>query len=101
MFPFVSPLFWNAKQMNGKRDVVQLRAVCNHTNTLVSEAYPDNLEMYVLREQNRPIRDIVTMSLDAARGLRALHDHPGAPIVHFDIKPSQVWYSFRNPKQGV
>lgn len=30
------------------------------------------------------------MALDAARGLQALHEAPGGPIVHFDIKPHQM-----------
>lgn len=29
------------------------------------------------------------MALDAVRALRALHDAPGGPIVHFDLKPQQ------------
>lgn len=75
--------------MKGKPDVVQLLGVCNHT--IVTEAFSDNLEMSIARQADTPpIREIVTMCLDAARGLHALHDFPGAPIVHFDIKPSQV-----------
>lgn len=30
------------------------------------------------------------MALDLARGLQALHEAPGGPIVHFDIKPQQM-----------
>lgn len=30
------------------------------------------------------------MALDAARGLQALHEAPGGPIVHFDLKPQQL-----------
>ena len=32
----------------------------------------------------------VSMALDAARGLQALHEAPGGAIVHFDIKPQQL-----------
>ena len=32
----------------------------------------------------------VSMALDAARGLQALHEAPGGPIVHLDIKPQQM-----------
>ncbi len=30
------------------------------------------------------------MALDMARGLQALHEAPGGPIVHLDIKPQQM-----------
>lgn len=30
------------------------------------------------------------MALDAARGLQALHEATGGPIVHFDMKPQQL-----------
>lgn len=32
----------------------------------------------------------VSMALDATRGLQALHEAAGGPIVHFDIKPQQL-----------
>lgn len=32
----------------------------------------------------------VSLALDMARGVQALHDAPGGPIVHFDIKPHQM-----------
>lgn len=32
------------------------------------------------------------MALDAARGLQALHEAPGGPIVHFDLKPQQLMF---------
>lgn len=32
----------------------------------------------------------VSMALDAARGLQAMHEAPGGAIVHFDIKPQQM-----------
>ena len=32
----------------------------------------------------------VSLALDAARGLQALHEAPGGPIVHYDIKPQQM-----------
>eukprot|EP00752_Nemacystus_decipiens_P007117 g6375.t1 len=34
--------------------------------------------------------DAVSLALDAARGLQALHEAPGGPIVHYDIKPQQM-----------
>lgn len=32
------------------------------------------------------------MALDAVRGLQALHEAPGGPIVHFDLKPNQFLF---------
>ncbi|CAM9767033.1 unnamed protein product, partial [Laminaria digitata] len=30
------------------------------------------------------------MALDAARGLRAIHEIPGGPVVHADLQPRQL-----------
>ncbi|CAN0242595.1 unnamed protein product, partial [Hapterophycus canaliculatus] len=38
-----------------------------------------------------PIRQVVSMSLDAAIGLKALHEVADAPIVHFDVKIDQLF----------
>lgn len=32
----------------------------------------------------------VSMAIDAARGLQALHEVEGGAIIHFDIKPQQM-----------
>ena len=45
-----------------------------------------------LQKQNTSIVLLsqVSYALDLARGLQALHEAPGGPIVHFDIKPQQM-----------
>lgn len=62
---------------------------CN--TTVVTEAYPTNLEQVVRASSEAlPIRRMLSISLDAARGLQALHEAVEAPIVHFDLKPDQL-----------
>ncbi|CAN0249423.1 unnamed protein product, partial [Scytosiphon promiscuus] len=47
---------------------------------------------HVVRHAKKPIptKDVVSMSLDAAIGLRGLHEAAHAPIVHFDVKIEQL-----------
>lgn len=35
-------------------------------------------------------RLVIGMALDAARGLEALHEAPGGPIIHADLQPKQL-----------
>lgn len=37
-----------------------------------------------------PMHRVIEMALDAARGLQALHEAPGGPIVHADLQPRQL-----------
>ncbi|CAN0281831.1 unnamed protein product, partial [Scytosiphon promiscuus] len=37
-----------------------------------------------------PIKKVVSISLDAAKGLEALHEAADAPIVHFDVNIDQL-----------
>jgi len=76
-------------QVKGDPNVVNILGACNHT--IVTEGFSHDLDQAVQnRTEAPPIRSIVATSLDAARGLQALHESSDAPIVHFDIKPSQV-----------
>lgn len=43
-----------------------------------------------VRKAAPPIREILSTCISAAKGLQALHEAPDGPIVHFDIKASQV-----------
>lgn len=63
--------------------------MCNLTT--VSKYYPDHLDTSILSwaTEKPPVWKVTAMALDAVRGLRALHDAPGGPIVHFDLKPQQ------------
>eukprot|EP00752_Nemacystus_decipiens_P018344 g16457.t1 len=60
--------------------------LCN--TTIVTEAFTMDIQSAVnKRTGTLPIRSAVSMSLDGARGLQALHE---ASIVHYDIKPVQM-----------
>lgn len=63
--------------------------VCN--TTLVTEAFDMDIQ-YAMNKRNGalPLHDAITMSLDIASGLQALHEAAAAPIVHFDVKPAQM-----------
>ncbi|CAM9934237.1 unnamed protein product [Scytosiphon promiscuus] len=76
--------------VKGKPHVVDMLGFCD--STVVTEAYSKNAQMVVHRAKKDPlpIRRVVSMSLDAAIGLRALHEAAGGPIVHFDVKLGQL-----------
>lgn len=77
------------EKVRGQPNIVGLLGVCD--TTLVTEYYELNFQRVVLRrEEPLPIRKVVSMAADIARGMRALHEAPGGPIVHFDFKPQQV-----------
>ncbi|CAN0119777.1 unnamed protein product, partial [Hapterophycus canaliculatus] len=60
-------------------------------STVVTEAYSKNLQ-HIVRHAKEPLPmgDVVSMSLEAAFGLQALHEAADAPIVHFDVKIDQL-----------
>lgn len=69
--------------------MVGMLGVCN--STLVTEYYSIHFDQVILRQQMKfPIDKMVSMALDAARGLQALHEASASPIVHFDLKPQQL-----------
>ncbi|CAM9138956.1 unnamed protein product, partial [Ectocarpus sp. 12 AP-2014] len=70
-------------------NIVQMLGICN--TTVVTEAYMLDIQSALRKRTTAlPIGEAVTMSLDAVRGLQALHEAVGGPIVHFDIKPAQL-----------
>lgn len=72
--------------MRGNPNVVQMLGVCN--TTVVTEAFTTDIQSAMKkRTEIVPLRSAVTISLDAARGLQALHQEG---IVHYDIKPAQI-----------
>lgn len=77
-------------QVQGHPNIVGLLGECGSTS--VSPYFPNRLDDIVLKPgaERLPISRILTLSLDAARGLQALHEAPGGPIVHYDIKPHQL-----------
>ncbi|CBJ26951.1 similar to TAK1 (TGF-beta-activated kinase) [Ectocarpus siliculosus] len=75
--------------VRGNPHIVQTLGICN--TTVVTEAYMLDIQSAVRKRMTAlPIGEAVTMSLDAVRGLQALHEAVGGPIVHFDIKPAQL-----------
>ncbi|CAM9654688.1 unnamed protein product [Ectocarpus fasciculatus] len=84
---------WEAAAIDAVRghpNVVDLLGICGPNS--VSEYYAVRLDDLVLKAgaEPIPILSVVSMALDAARGLQALHEAPGGAIVHFDIKPQQL-----------
>ncbi|CAM9920393.1 unnamed protein product [Ectocarpus sp. 6 AP-2014] len=75
--------------VRGNPHIVQTLGICN--TTVVTEAFPLTLSSAMRKRTTAlPIGEAVTMSLDAVRGLQALHEAIGGPIVHFDLKPPQI-----------
>ncbi|CAM9461262.1 unnamed protein product, partial [Hapterophycus canaliculatus] len=73
--------------MRGNRNIVGMLGTC--LTTLVTEYYASTFLGVIFRErQPMPIRQVVSMALDAARGLQALHEIAGS--VHVDMKPQQL-----------
>ncbi|CAN0103025.1 unnamed protein product [Ectocarpus fasciculatus] len=75
--------------VRGNPHIVQTLGICN--TTVVTEAYMLDIQSTVRKRTTAlPIGEAVNMSLDAVRGLQALHEAVGGPIVHFDVKPAQL-----------
>ncbi|CAN0242297.1 unnamed protein product [Ectocarpus sp. 12 AP-2014] len=72
--------------LRGNRNIVGMLGVCG--TTVVTEYFPTNVGYYAF--QNREglsIRAVLSMALDATRGLQALHE---VGCVHVDLKPMQL-----------
>lgn len=81
-----SSLKW---QVKGRPHVVDMLGFCG--STVVTEAYTSDAKTVLQKlTEPLPIEDVVSISVDAAVGLRSLHEAVHGPIVHFDIKPSQL-----------
>lgn len=59
---------------------------------LVTEYFPNFMDKLLFESSATPIpvHRVLEMALDAARGLQALHEAPGGPIVHADLQPRQL-----------
>ncbi|CAM9415572.1 unnamed protein product [Ectocarpus sp. 12 AP-2014] len=77
-------------EVRGHPNIVHMLGLCESSS--VSEFLPGRLDDLVLKDGAKPlpIALVVSMALDAARGLQALHEAPGGAIVHSDIKPQQL-----------
>ncbi|CAM9653793.1 unnamed protein product, partial [Ectocarpus fasciculatus] len=75
--------------VRGNPYIVQTLGICN--TMVVTEAFTLTLSSAMRQRTTAlPIGEAVTMSLDAVRGLQALHEVVGGPIVHFNLKPPQI-----------
>eukprot|EP00903_Cladosiphon_okamuranus_P009114 g8707.t1 len=88
---------WEAVAMDMLKDhpnIVHLLGLCECD--MVTEYFPYYLDVLLLGDsadlglQEIPIREVIRMALDAARGLRAMHELPGGPVVHADLQPRQL-----------
>lgn len=62
---------------------------------MITEYFPVYMDELLLEDPSDkfeplPDREVIRMALDAARGLQALHEAPGGPIVHADLQPRQL-----------
>eukprot|EP00752_Nemacystus_decipiens_P018202 g16331.t1 len=70
-----------------ERNVIGMVGVCK--STVVTEYYSGSLLHYVWRHgQKLAVEKLVDMSIDAAKGLQALHEIAGG--LHIDLKPMQL-----------
>ncbi|CAM9139951.1 unnamed protein product [Hapterophycus canaliculatus] len=77
-------------------NVVHLLGLCECD--MVTEYFSRYMDVLLLgdssdsKEELReiPIREVIRMALEAARGIQALHEMPGGPVVHADLQPRQL-----------
>eukprot|EP00752_Nemacystus_decipiens_P005241 g4757.t1 len=88
---------WEAVAMDMLKDhpnIVHLLGLCECD--MVTEYFPYYLDVLLLGDSNDsrleeiPIREVIRMALQAARGLQAMHELPGGPVVHADLQPRQL-----------
>lgn len=83
------------RQLKDHPNIVHLLGLCDCD--IVTEYFPVYMDNLILANPSSeetpekfPDRDIIRMALDAARGLQALHELPGGPVVHADLQPRQL-----------
>lgn len=64
---------------------------------MITEYFPRYLDVLLLGDDDSsdpkeeiPIREVIRMALEAGRGLQAMHEMPGGPVVHADLQPRQL-----------
>ncbi|CAM9181094.1 unnamed protein product [Discosporangium mesarthrocarpum] len=86
---------WEAvalEAVKGHPNIVGLLGVCGCD--MVTDYVPYTLDdLFFQRGLEAPPGMVIAMALDAARGLAALHDAEGGPIVHADLQPRQLMLS--------
>ena len=79
------------EQVKDHPNIVHILGLCDCD--IVTEYFPLYMDEILLNDAPRdpiPEDKIIRMALDAARGLRALHEVPGGPVVHADLQPRQL-----------
>lgn len=83
----------DGRQVKDHPNIVHLLGLC--VCDMITEYFPVYMDEMLLRSSSEapeaiPDREIIRMALEAARGLRALHEVDGGPIVHADLQPRQL-----------
>lgn len=87
------------RQLKDHPNIVHLLGLCECD--MVTEYFPSYMDVLLLGEsddssepkqelEELSIREVIRMALDAARGLQAMHEMPGGPVVHADLQPRQL-----------
>ncbi|CAM9445423.1 unnamed protein product [Scytosiphon promiscuus] len=73
--------------LRGHRNVVAMLGLCG--TTIVTEYFDNNFLQAIFRaEKEMPLDRLLSLALDSAKGLQALHEIVGG--IHFDMKPQQM-----------
>ena len=90
--------FSDGRQLKDHPNIVHLLGLCECD--MVTEYFPNYMDVLLLGDsdhsgkpeklQEIPIERVISMALQAARGLQALHELPGGPVVHADLQPRQL-----------
>lgn len=84
------------RQLSEHPNIVHLLGICDCD--IVTEYFPHYMDVLLLGDsedsskelEEIPMERVIRMALDAARGLQALHELPGGPVVHADLQPRQL-----------
>ncbi|CAN0117306.1 unnamed protein product [Ectocarpus fasciculatus] len=90
---------WEAVALDMVRDhpnIVHLLGLCDCD--MVTEYFPYYMDLLLMGDDSSSsnelvelsMGDIIQMALQAARGIQALHEMPGGPVVHADLQPRQL-----------
>ncbi|CAM9532917.1 unnamed protein product [Ectocarpus sp. 12 AP-2014] len=89
---------WEAVALDMVSDhpnIVHLLGLCECD--MITEYFPYYMDVLLMGDDSSSedlvelsIGEIIRMALQAARGIQALHEMPGGPVVHADLQPRQL-----------